>query len=408
MGERWTGLDDAVEQAWQSFRVAVGDRLAALTEGEAWRVDLVGTDPGEVLEAAPVVEVRRTGPDALRVEIAGGGSQEVAQRDVDRVAARVVQALREVHGCLHPAFLTGHGLAAWGPAPVPAAPASDGEQPATVFPRCRDDLVAALDAAVGEIVGHPPVKDDDGAIAVGEGPSVVVLSVLADRPVIELLAEVVLEVTDLSAMPREIELLNRRAGPGRFHSLGTTVMMRQELLAWPFTRTQLGVLLADMLETVAEVADELVLRIGGRTVDEVGPEEAGPEEAPATELLPPEHLPLRMLLGDAARRCRCPCAARRRSSTATGWRSSRRSSRCGRGCTTSTATTRSACSTCSDARCGSSSTVGPRSRRHRVPRAGSASSPRSWTTRRWARTRSTWTGRPDTPRGFSATKPSLG
>ena len=315
-------LDGVVEAAWFALRVALADELTVLEQGQEWEVHPEGLSEDEVSSRGITVLVEG---EALRAHtVAGregsltglgwlrspepepaGWSLEVPTTEADRLALVVVRTLREVHGCLHPAFCehdpivgydptaadpstpgpSTHGPSTYGP-DGPGGP--DGEDPAVpdgterppappTFPRDRDELVEAVDAALADLLAEVADKDDDGDVPVRCGRSMVFVRVDDDKPLVELYAEVLHGVTEPERLPVEIDALNRRHRFARFHTRDDVVVMRYELCAWPFAPTQLAVVLSELCDTVEDVRRDLVARVGGHAFlePEPDPREAG-------------------------------------------------------------------------------------------------------------------------------------
>ena len=162
---RW---DDEMERAWSEFRARLADHVAEQEQDEALVVLLPDDDVDGAVGAAPYCQVMPYGGDRLRVEAVSNAylderhrldeEQEqrlctagfarpdedslnfwldVEQREADRVAHVVVEALRWVYGVVHPVYLDAEGLE----------------------PRADGDVVQAREEAVGDGL---PELDGDG------------------------------------------------------------------------------------------------------------------------------------------------------------------------------------------------------------------------------------------------------
>ena len=345
MGAREQDLDDDIERAWRALRAALADHLAGLPDEAMWLVELRDDAAGDGLSdrdtatddhgeawvgAGPYVQVVRWGSDRLRVETVSnaylaparalddraaaalralgwhepthgrdgppdGGSVnfflDAGVEEVDRVAVLVVRTLREVHGCVHPAFLDPDPVDGWsGSRPADAADAADTtdatdtgdgagrggdeDDPSDtterrwagmpVFPESHDHLVEVVGVTLAGLLGRAPERDDDGDWPITVGRSVLLVRVAPDRPVVELLAEVVRGVPDPSRLPAEVDALTREHRFAAFHSRDDAVVLRYALCAWPFAPTQLETLVERLTGCLEDLRRSLQARVGGR------------------------------------------------------------------------------------------------------------------------------------------------
>ena len=308
-------LDGDVEAAWLALRVALADELTVLEPGQEWAVNPEGPTEDEVsprgitvlVEGEALRALTGAGHEGSLTELGwllslgpepAGWSLEVPTAEADRLALVVVRTLREVHGCLHPAFCEHDPIVGYDPSsadpstPDPSTHGPDGPddddpaprdgtgRPAALptFPRDRDELVEAVDAALADLLAEVADKDDDGDVPVRCGRSVVFVRVDDDKPLVEFYAEVLHGVTEPERLPVEVDALNRRHRFARFHTRDDVVVMRSELCAWPFAPTQLAVVLSELCDTVEDVRRDLVARVGGHAFlePEPDPRAAGP------------------------------------------------------------------------------------------------------------------------------------
>jgi hypothetical protein len=309
MPDRRWGLDEQVEDEWQGFRTRLADRLAGLEDDEILLLEVVtGVDEIEVLGATPYLQFRGWGDGMVRAEavsnvfLADGFELSEEQEDdlerigwnpedydaecepvrgrenfwidtqracADWLAVISVRALREVYGCLHPAFLEvtasddDEPLVPPAPEPEPAAP----EEPEEAFaqmPHDREHLQAIVDAALEVMFEDGAAEhDDDGDLPIRCGQSVVFVLVRDDRPAVEIFAEVVVGLSDTEAVADELDRLNRHDPDRQFFRRGERVVARQLINAWPFAPDQLRLCVQLFCDGLDELAAELVERIGG-------------------------------------------------------------------------------------------------------------------------------------------------
>jgi hypothetical protein len=326
-------LDEQVEQAWTAFRGRLADHVAGMGEHEVLVVEYAdaltaayGDDAAEHPEglgAAPYVQVLALSDDWLALESVGDAFLDTAllltseqesrltelgwtapvededgepenywtearSRDADRVAVLLVDTLREVFAVPHPVFLQADGLEVdpdIGVEPAAAQPGRAADEPdlTVALPRSSDHLRELVDEAMGQVfldLQH----DGDGDIPIRAGSSVVYVRVLADRPAVEVYAEVVVDPVDRARLPLEVGLLNR-AHPGwQFVALDHAVVMRQELLAVPFSGMQLRIAVDRFVAAVDGIAQDLAARVGGRLFHEPEPADVAPEPVPDDDL----------------------------------------------------------------------------------------------------------------------------
>ncbi len=315
--ETWAGA----EVARVSLALVAGDPVgpatsAAPTSAAPTSVMLTSAAPGSALVGlgwrAP--ERERPAADLASGEGSDAWSLEVPADEPDRLALLIVRTLREVHGCVHPAFCEHDPITGYDPtAPArgshradlaglgvdlgsdPGSAGSDGSPGAVdrtpaapLFPRDRAELVEAVDTALSDLLADVEEKDDEGDVPVRCGRSVLFVRVDDEKPLVELYAEVVHGVVEVDRLPAEIDALNRRHRFARFHTRDDVVIMRSELCAWPFAPTQLAVVLAELCATVEDVRRDLVARVGGSAFEEPDPEPDPRGEWPALGAPGPE------------------------------------------------------------------------------------------------------------------------
>lgn len=182
-------------------------------------------------------------------------------------------------------FLSSNHLAEDGePAPNLGVPRSelsselDPEEPIAIVPRDREHLQSLIDDALTPFFGHVPEHDEDDDIPVICGSSIVFVRVLEQTPVIKMFASLVCDVTDLDRAAFEVTVLNRDTRFIKFVVVEDRVMAYVFLPAWPFAPQHLRGTLASMAETIDEIDDDLVARIGGRRAFDAVPDEEPDED----------------------------------------------------------------------------------------------------------------------------------
>lgn len=304
---RW---DEAMETAWRSFRQRLADRLAGMAEDDA----LVVAVPGEASDGASPYCQAVVGPGLLRVEAVSNvylstelrldSSQELAlraigflepghqncpgetnhwadldRREADRAAVMMVRALREVYAVLHPVYLDADGLEPRAAEPPPPVGASD--EP--LRPQGPDDVRAAVDLAVRDLIASAPEWDADGDLTLHTARGLVWVFVSKAAPRILLQAPLVDDVADESRALMEVNLLNRKEIGLTFSVHEGHVTVRRELDVAALVPAHVRSEIQRLLDGVDDWAADLVARVGGRRMDEVTPRPAPGPQAGAEE-----------------------------------------------------------------------------------------------------------------------------
>jgi hypothetical protein len=296
-------LNNEYDEAWTAFRQELADRLSGMTEGETLLVQLLAGGEGEWHGEAPYVHVTTSSGDVLHAEVSSNHSlderfeltdeeaaqvvalgwthpdddeldsidfeADVPQGMADLLAVSTVRVLREVFGCLHPAFLEAGGLEP-APAVVPV-PAEEPEQD-VVMPHGAAHLQELVDAALEAMFDSPAKHDEDGDLPITCGSSMVYVRVRQDEPTVEVFAHLVVDVQDLARAAQEVARLNRRSPHDQFLVRAGRIEMRTAVLAVPFCAEQLRMVVQRFCSLVDQVALDLVETVGGRRfLDEEAP-----------------------------------------------------------------------------------------------------------------------------------------
>ena len=223
---------------------------------------------------------------------------DVERTEADRLAVMAVKALRDVFGVAHPVFLSSENLAEEDePAPNLGVPTSrtesgpDPEEPIAVVPNDREHLQALVDDALTPFFGHLPEHDEDDDIPVVSGSGLVFVRVLEHAPAIQMFSALACDVRDLERAGFEVAVLNRDLRFIKFVLVEDRVMAYLYLPVLPFVSQHLRTMLALMAETVDEVDDDLVARIGGRRAFDPTPEDDCSEDEVEEDDCPEDDCP---------------------------------------------------------------------------------------------------------------------
>ena len=318
MSDRNDDLEAVAEEAWRGFRQRLADWLAAAGEDEVMLVEVeTGVDEEDLLRAAPYVQFVGWGEEMVRAEVVSnhylderfeltaddermltdmGWSEPVCDedgdpvpgeanfhldaplREADRVAVLAVRALREVFGCPHPAFLMADGLEQEFQPPAVVSNPGEGEAELT-WPDDRTHLQSLVDAAVAVTFEDEEVHhDEDGDIPIKCGQSVVFVRVLTDEPTVQVFAEIVVDVKDEERAVSEAARLNLRSHHHQFVVRDDRLVMRESLLALPFSPAQLRVVVGRFCDEVDDLAAEAAVAVGGRRFLEPAPAREAPAD----------------------------------------------------------------------------------------------------------------------------------
>ncbi len=306
MSDEWD-LSAEVEAAWADFRGRLADRTAGMDDDDVLIVEFSGVVDDEC-EVAPYVQLCAYGGDLVRAEAVSNHwldarcalSAEAEEalvalgwceprdkpgwenyyltferRSADEVAVLAVRTLREVYGVPHPAFLEAGGLEI-GSAAVEAAAEAEADLPTAddesvaAFVSDQAQLQRLVDDAVAAV--NPDLThDSDGDIPILTAESVVFIRVRADRPAVEVFAEVLVDVEDTQRLLVELDLLNSGHPLWKFTRRGTVVTMRVELPAVPFAPAQLRTVVDQFVTEVDEIGRALAVRVKGTRFFESAP-----------------------------------------------------------------------------------------------------------------------------------------
>lgn len=291
-------FDGDNERSWTVFQGRLGDWLEALGDQESLVLAVItatesdcGADPyvlcagfgdghlrGEVssnVYLAAEYAVSDANDEVLRclgwgAPTDGNYAVHMPRSEGARLAQMAVAALRRVFGVAHPAFLettdAEAGRVLGLTAPAEKVPECDKERGEVVVPIPKDheDLCALVDEALGAFLDVELMHDEDGDVPLPHGDHVVYVRVLEKDPVVAIFATIVLDVEDIDAARREAGILNRTHGITRFIVVGTTVLVKVEFPCLPFASAHLESMLRLVFLVITEVADDLLLRVGGR------------------------------------------------------------------------------------------------------------------------------------------------
>lgn len=310
-------IDRSTEQAWASFTAKLSDVLSVMEDDATLTIgamsgDHSGKPPFVAFRAAPhgglVAEASgnpqlgeyfqlTAGQVAAMVEIGWlaptpegpspsdrfhlAGTQEGAHL----LADKAVRALRDVFGVPHPAFLAPDQLAEiLTPPPVlelPAAePAFSGDEVIAVMPRSRAHLDQLVSVELARMLGHDPVRDDEGDYAIRVGSTMVFVRTSPDWREILVFSPIVHDVEGRSRAMEVLSDLNADARFVRFLLIRDRVFVSLSVYAQPFVPAHLRQALGLVSVTGDALDEDLAAKLRGRTTFTDDGTGSGPEDPP--------------------------------------------------------------------------------------------------------------------------------
>lgn len=294
-------LDASTDQAWISFAARLAEVLSVMDPGGSLRIGAIagrgeGAAPfvrftcgdGGALEAhaasnAELAEEFQLGVAQLELLDAAGWESPSAsgptahagflmagqQEDPRPLADASVKVLRDVYGVAHPAFLAPDQLAEiLTPSPIEELPVSssfDAEDLQAIVPRSRADLEAAIGRELVDLLGHEPVRDDDGDYAIRVGSTMVFVRATQDAREVLVFSALVHDIDGRSRAMEVLSDLNTDARYVRFLMIRDRVFVSLSVFAHPFVPAHLH----QALEIVSVISDridgELAAKLRGRT-----------------------------------------------------------------------------------------------------------------------------------------------
>jgi hypothetical protein len=297
-------LDRSTVQAWAEFQTRLAEVISMIDESG----DLtIGTN-SEASDQAPYVRFRSSEAGRLQADAAdnaelgqpyqlGAGQLEAmetmgwhrgpadggphlgfwveaAQEDSEWMAELAVRVLRDVYGVQHPVFLAPDQLAEVlrpvGPTePVIDAPAHlERVLPvdfASTLPRNRSHLTELVDAELTAMYGHPPIRDEEGDVAIRVGSTMVFLRTANDGQEVVVFAALVHDVEGRSRATEVLNDLNVEARWVKFQLVRDRVFVTLSVPARPFVPAHLQQAVRIMSEVADGIDDELASKLRGRT-----------------------------------------------------------------------------------------------------------------------------------------------
>ena len=318
-------LDRSTAQAWAEFTVRLAEVISMIDDS----ADLTIRSFSASDDPPPFVRLSSPTPLAVRAEAAAnealGDSFQLSDAQIaalletgwqppepagktfsldrpqdaaEELAELVVGALRDVYGVQHPVFLDPDQLAEILTPKVSALDGPDGADDQSfagrlgaggsataqrigalgrgdgsgrgtamtaVLPADRDHLEAIVEAELAAVLGHAPIRDDEGDVVIRVGSTLVFLRTAADAQDVVLFSAVVHDVAGRSRATEVINDLNVESRWVKFQLVRDRVFVTTSVPARPFVPAHLHQAVRVMSDVADGVDEELAMKLHGRT-----------------------------------------------------------------------------------------------------------------------------------------------
>lgn len=281
-------FDRSALESWQRFAGRLAEAISMMDAGATLSIGALGTG---VDATGPyvrftcheggrlVLEAHPEGPDAgVRLAEAGwtrGDGADAAfhregtQDEPEPVAGAAADALREVFGVQHPALLAPDELAdilTPTPSEGGVAVTPDEARPgATVGGDDHAALVAAVERELTVFLGHEPLRDDEGDLALRVGSTMVFVRPSPDATEVLVFASLVHDVEGRSRAMEVLSDLNTEARWVRFLLIRDRVYVCMSVMAAPLVPVHLQRALQTISLIGDSIDDALAEKLRGQT-----------------------------------------------------------------------------------------------------------------------------------------------
>ncbi|MBK7821374.1 MAG: hypothetical protein IPJ61_09930 [Tessaracoccus sp.] len=197
-----------------------------------------------------------------------GFHAEADQADSARLAALASDTLNAVFSVPHPIFLEPdqlaeilQGQAEW----TPLEPRKLKREEQAVKAGGQAELDGLVDAELRRLFGHPPLRNEQGDVAIRVGSAVVFLRSTADCRELVLFSPLVHDVANRSRACEVLNDLNVESRYGRFALHRDRVFAQISVPAKPFVPAHLRQALRALSQIADGIDEELATKLGGRT-----------------------------------------------------------------------------------------------------------------------------------------------
>ncbi len=292
-------IDRSIEQGWADFQARLSEIISVIDESGDLTISsgIPSDDPAPFVrfscperdlvrcEAASnavlgedhqltadqltsLAELGWQSPQADGERPTGNFWVERQQDQSDELSELAVGVLRHVYGVQHPIFLAPDQLAEVlqpTPTPIERAAVTPADVGYGLLPPDRDNLDHLVDTELTAMYGHPPIRDEEGDVAIRVGSTMLFLRTSADRQEVVIFSAVVHDVSGRSRAAEVLNDLNVEARWVKFQLIRDRVFVSYSVLARPFVAAHLH----QAVRIVSDVADgidgELAAKLNGRT-----------------------------------------------------------------------------------------------------------------------------------------------
>ena len=305
-------LDKSTRQAWDGFASRLAEVVSVMDPGATMSIGAIATS--DVPEPPLVTFTCGDGGEILAEAASNATLADDDQLSVDQLAAMeeigwqppsidgphpsddftlvgtqdeplplasgCVSALRDVYGVPHPAFLAPDQLAdILTPTPVEQSPtrqpAFNADSLIAIVPQSRQHLYQLIDAELTQLLGHQPVRDDDGDFALRVGSTMVFIRVSPDAEEVIVFSAIVHDLDGRTRAMEALSDLNTDARYVRFILIRDRVFVSLSIFAHPFVPAHLNQALGVVSVISDSIDNELARKLRGRTTfDDDGAPEA--------------------------------------------------------------------------------------------------------------------------------------
>lgn len=253
-------FDKSAADSWRRFSERLAEVLSVMDPGATLSIGALADRPGERPphvrfvcgeNGALTAEASLAGLDAdaqSRLEAAGwrpgaGGWVLTATQETSQMLSDAAsEALRDVHGVQHPALLAPDELAdILIPTPVEAGvrPSAALALTDAIGAGTRSELDAAVERELTSFLGHAPLRDNQGDLALRVGSTMVFVRPSADAQEVVVFAPLVHDVDGRSRAMEVLSDLNAEARWVRFFLIRDRVYVTMSVMADPLIPSHL-------------------------------------------------------------------------------------------------------------------------------------------------------------------------
>ncbi len=285
-------FDSTQKEAWEEFSRRLDEVLSVMDATADLTISVASASDGA---PRPGIRFSVTAPQQISAYVTGSAAGRATDREgellaglgwneptdaeplfhtaVDQessaeLALLSTDTLADVFGVLHPIFLEPDQLAEilqvqgeW----TPLAPRPLSREETSVRTGSRIELDHLVDAVLRREFGHPPLRNEQGDVAIRVGSTMVFLRSTPDAAELVLFSPLVHDVSGRSRACEVLNDLNVESRFGRFSLHRDRVFVQLSVAAQPFVPAHLHQALRALSQIADGIDDELASRLGGRT-----------------------------------------------------------------------------------------------------------------------------------------------